>query len=94
MIQFFLELMNGLEQVLSDKGYSIMLFTTRNRIETEREILKKLSRYTLAGVIVEPTKSALPNPNGRYYDELKDQGIPILFITCVLSTDGVRLCHC
>ncbi len=76
----FPELMNGLEQVLSEEGYSIMLYTTRNRVDSEREILQKIYEMDLAGVIVEPTKSALPNPNGRFYEGLKAKGIPVLFI--------------
>ena len=49
--------------------------------EKERSILKDmLNRNDVAGLIVEPTKSALPNPNLELYRQLSQKGMQILFV--------------
>ena len=76
----FPDIINAVEEELAKENYSIMLFSTRNRVENERQIINKLSEYDLAGIIVEPTKSALPNPNVYLYHNLMNRGIPIIFM--------------
>jgi len=53
---------------------------TGNRIEKEGEILDKLlDKGFIDGLIVEPAKSALPNPNLDSYRRLANQQLPVLF---------------
>ena len=71
----------GIESALSDKGYSMQLSFTNNMVGKERQILKDLlSRNDVAGVIMEPVKSALPNPNTHLYLKLQDRKVKVLFI--------------
>ena len=71
----------GIENTLSDKGYSMQLSFTNNTVGKERQILTDLlGRNDVAGLIMEPVKSALPNPNRDLYLQLKDRGIKVLFI--------------
>lgn len=71
----------GIEKKLSQKGYSMQLSFTNNTVVREREILKELlQRKDIAGIIMEPVKSALPNPNMDLYRKLSDKGVKILFI--------------
>jgi GntR family transcriptional regulator, arabinose operon transcriptional repressor len=76
----FPDIVSGIEKELSLAGYSIILLTTQNRVDKEREVLTKLMTFDLAGIIVEPTKSALPNPNIPLYEHLKGKGVPIIFM--------------
>jgi len=76
----FPDIVSGIEKELSLAGYSIILLTTQNRVDKEREVLTKLMTFDLAGIIVEPTKSALPNPNIPMYERLKEKGVPIVFM--------------
>ena len=39
----------------------------------------KLEKDNIDGLIVEPVKSALPNPNIHYYRQIREKGIPLLF---------------
>lgn len=56
---------------------------TNNRVDNERRILEGiLEKDNVDGVIVEATKSALPNPNLKYYRELQKRGVAILFFNC------------
>ncbi|SFC09750.1 GntR family transcriptional regulator [Butyrivibrio sp. YAB3001] len=71
----------GIESSLSSKGYSMQLSFTNNTTGKEKQILEDLiERNDVAGVIMEPVKSALPNPNIQLYHKLIDKGIKVLFI--------------
>lgn len=43
-------------------------------------LTKFLESSNVDGIIMEPTKSGLPNPNIKLYEELQNRGIPTLFI--------------
>ncbi len=76
----FPAVMRGLEAVLSQNGYTMQVSFTGNLVEQEGDILQRiLEKKKIDGLIAEPAKSALPNPNLNYYRELTDKGIPVLF---------------
>ncbi|MFT4006133.1 MAG: GntR family transcriptional regulator [Lacrimispora sp.] len=76
----FPAVLKGIERVLSKSGYTMQVAFTGNRTEREREALDKiLEKGLIDGLIVEPAKSALPNPNLHYYRKLMEQQIPVLF---------------
>lgn len=76
----FPEILSGIDDVMSEEGYNIMLGTTKNNIARERAVLKNMLNNQLAGLIVEPTKSVYPNHNVDLYEEFAARGIPILYI--------------
>ena len=77
----FPKTIQGIEKVLFEKGYSVQIAFTNNTVERERSVLEDIiSRDDVAGVIVEGTKSGLPNPNLGLYKKLQEKRIPILFI--------------
>lgn len=77
----FPNVIKEMEKVISDSGYFTQIAFTYNTLEGESTILRKfLESNNVDGIIIEPTKSALPNPNIKLYEEIIDQGIPVLFI--------------
>ena len=76
----FPAIIRGIDGVLSVNGYNFILGCTYNQHERERVCLENLLNQNIDGLIVEPTKSALPNPNLDLYRELSSRGIPVLFI--------------
>lgn len=77
----FPKTIQGIEKVLFEEGYSVQIAFTNNTVERERSVLEDIiSREDVAGVIVEGTKSGLPNPNIGLYKKLQEKRIPILFI--------------
>lgn len=77
----FPKTIQGIEKVLFEQGYSVQIAFTNNTVEREKNVLEDIiSREDVAGVIVEGTKSGLPNPNLGLYKKLQDKKIPILFI--------------
>ena len=76
----FPSIINGIEGILTEKGYSISLGLTRNKVENERNLLQSFLDKGIDGLIVEGTKSALPNPNLEIYKAFYKRGIPVIFI--------------
>ncbi|MFZ5967310.1 MAG: GntR family transcriptional regulator [Bacillota bacterium] len=76
----FPSIIRGIYSVLSENGYNITLGCTYNQHEKERLCLENLLNQNIAGLIVEPTKSALPNPNIDIYKKLSKLNVPTLFI--------------
>lgn len=71
----------GIENVLVEEGYSVQIAFTNNQNGRERTILEDIiSRDEVAGIIVETTKSGIPNPNLHLYQEIRKRRIPMVFI--------------
>ncbi len=75
----FPTILKGIEQELTENGYSSMLAATQNRVDNERRIIRDFMQKSIDGLIVEGTKTALPNPNIDLYQKLNDMGIPVVF---------------
>ncbi len=76
----FPEILNGIEMELAAHGYTMNLSATKNQVENEKRILDGYLKQPVDGLIVEGTKSALPNPNLERYRKLEENGIPVVFI--------------
>ena len=76
----FPSVLQDIQRVLVRRGYSTLLFATNNMVGREREILQELLRQPLGGLIVEGSKTALPNPNLDLYEKLDRAGIPMVFL--------------
>ncbi len=73
-------IIKGIENVLTQHGYIMQLNITHNKIENETRILENVLQNGVDGLIIEPTKSGLPNLNTEIYKSLRHRGIPYLFI--------------
>ena len=77
----FPSILREIEAVCSDNDSAPLLFATQNQFANERKILLTLlGMEQLDGVLVEGTKTGLPNPNIRLYQKLMDRGIPLVFM--------------
>lgn len=76
----FPSIIRGIDEVLSKTEYNIVIGCTNNKHEKERAVLQNLLDQNIDGLIIEATKSALPNPNLDLYLEFKNRDIPIVFI--------------
>ena len=76
----FPSIIRGIESVLTQKGYTLLLKATGNSMDQERDILTGLLESPPCALIVDGNKTALPNPNLSYYRQLQAMGIPIIFI--------------
>lgn len=71
--------LRAVEEVLSENRYTAVLSATRNKVCTERAILEELLKNPVDGILIEGTKSAMPNPNADLYKQLIGMNIPIVF---------------
>ncbi|MBN1891163.1 MAG: GntR family transcriptional regulator [Clostridiales bacterium] len=73
-------IISGIEQVLSDEGYMMLLSNTNNIKKREAQYLKSVLEHNVVGMIIEPTESSHPNINSRSIRDISDKGIKTVFI--------------
>lgn len=76
----FPSIIRGIESRLNEDSYSLLLASTNNDVEQEKKALEMMLSYGVDGLIIEPTKSNLYNPNIAYYLSFKEQDIPFVMI--------------
>lgn len=76
----FPSILQDAQGTFAKNGYSTMLFCTHNQVNLEREILSGILSGSVCGLLVEGTKTALPNPNLDLYRKLEQIGIPVVFL--------------
>ncbi|MDR2610842.1 MAG: GntR family transcriptional regulator [Clostridiales Family XIII bacterium] len=75
----FPSIVTGIESVLTKYNVSMQLAITHNLVSEEERALQGMLAQNVDGLIVEPSKSALPNPNTALYDEVRLRTIPLVF---------------
>jgi GntR family transcriptional regulator of arabinose operon len=76
----FPHIIRGAELALRTRGYQLILSSTDNDKHKEREVLHKMLEQQVAGIIIEPTKSAEGNLNESLFNQLHMKRIPFLMI--------------
>ncbi len=76
----FPQIISGIDRSVSAHGYSIIVSNTHNNPDRERQGLERMLENQVAGLIIEPTQSALVGPNMDLYDRIKELNIPTIFI--------------
>lgn len=76
----FPAILHDAQSFFTAAGYSTTLFLTEDRFSREREILLSLLDQPYSGILAEGTKNALPTPNDDLYRQLRDKGIPVVFL--------------
>ena len=75
------DIIAGIEEVLSDEGYMMLLASTNNLKEREAEYYNNiLAQQNVVGIIIEPTRSAYENTNLKLLKEIEEKGIKTVFI--------------
>lgn len=73
---FFSKFISDFTRRAYEKGYSVMVFQSSEKLNNEKEIINSLASYRVAGVIASVTKETT---DGSHFDLLKDDGIPCVF---------------
>lgn len=76
----FPSIIRGIEGRLNEDNYSLLLASTNNDVAQEKKALEMMLSFGVDGLIVEPTKSNLYNPNIAYYLSFKEQDVPFIMI--------------
>ncbi|WP_066172700.1 GntR family transcriptional regulator [Bacillus marinisedimentorum] len=83
----FPSIIRGAELYLSSKGYSLVIASTNNDVKKEQQCLQSMMEHNLAGLIIEPTKSAFYNENLPYYINMSQNKFPFIMINA--SYEGI-----
>ncbi|MDR1604907.1 MAG: GntR family transcriptional regulator [Gracilibacteraceae bacterium] len=75
----FPSIVTGIESELAKNDVAMQLAATHNHVAEETRALQAMLAQEIDGLIVEPCKSGLPNPNTALYDEIRARGIPLIF---------------
>lgn len=86
----FSNIIQGIDNYISSYGYSILIASTQNNPDKERQGLNNLLSNDLSGLIIEPTKSGEENINKNIYENIKAMGMPMLSIN---STYDLNIPH-
>lgn len=76
----FPRVIQGIDEVLTAEGYSILLKNTQNSRSREARCLEELLQKDIDGVIIEPSKSQISCRHLHLYEQLEEYGIPYVFI--------------
>ncbi len=76
----YAKLRSELQLPLVKEGFAVSFFLTEFKLSREREILHQLLELPLRGLIIDPVKNALPNPNLDYYERLWSKRVPTVFL--------------
>lgn len=76
----FPRLIQGMDTVLTDNGYSIILKNTGNSQKNEAKALEDILTKNIDGLIIEPSKSEIYCRHMHLYETFERLGIPYIFI--------------
>lgn len=76
----FPRLIQGMDNILSERGYSIILKNTGNSRQKEARCLEELLQKDIDGLIIEPSKSQMICRHRNLYQALDKYEIPYIFI--------------
>ncbi|MCI8843451.1 MAG: substrate-binding domain-containing protein [Oscillospiraceae bacterium] len=73
-------ILREMEHVFAAGNCMPLLFSTHNQVDMERRLLRQLLDLSVDGVLIEGSKTVLPNPNQDLYQKLRDRGLPVVFL--------------
>ncbi|GIQ69082.1 GntR family transcriptional regulator [Xylanibacillus composti] len=76
----FPSIIRGIESRLNEDSYSLLLASTNNDVTQEKKALETMLSNGVDGLIVEPTRSNVYNPNIAYYLMFQEQETPLVMI--------------
>lgn len=76
----FPRVIQGIDEVITREGYSIILKNTRNSRKLEAKCIEELLQKEIDGMIIEPSKSQIYCKHIHLYEKLEAYGIPYVFI--------------
>lgn len=76
----FPRVIQGIDRVLTENGYSIILKTTGNSRAAEARCIEELLSKDIDGMIIEPSKSQISCRHTSLYDQMDEYEIPYVFI--------------
>lgn len=74
---FFSQIIDGIESIAYDKGYSVIITQSRESKEREKVILNYLTSRSVDGLVISISAKTV---NSKELSALKEKGMPIVFV--------------
>jgi GntR family transcriptional regulator, arabinose operon transcriptional repressor len=84
----FADILNGVDDVLHQNGYQILLGNSRDDQLREKEILEAFLKRDVDGLILEPAKGAYNYPNLPLLDRYINREIPVVILDTRFNHPG------
>ncbi|HEX3048791.1 MAG TPA: GntR family transcriptional regulator [Bacillota bacterium] len=76
----FPNIIDGIQEILHEAGFELLLFVSKNDSEREVQILRRLRSEKISGIIIEPAKNLGLCHTLQSFREFEQRQIPYLFI--------------
>ncbi len=98
--EFFSIAINGIEDVATRNKYTVLIGQSHDDTEREKQITDSMRKHRIDGLIVSLAKNTV---SFEHFDQLKEQGIPVVFfdrvpnlpdtysVSCNLKNSSVKL---
>ncbi|MCC2545210.1 LacI family transcriptional regulator [Hymenobacter sp. BT175] len=83
---FFALVLKGIETIANQAGLNVMICQSNEDVNQEKKNIKTLLNAQVDGILV---SLALSTRDFRHLDEVRDQGIPLVFFDRILEDPGV-----
>ena len=84
----FSDILSGIDDVLHEAGYQLLLGNSKDNIEREAEILNNMLERDIDGLIIEPAKSSYEENNIDIFYKIRQKNIPVVIIDSSFSDDN------
>lgn len=81
-VSFFSSVVHGIEKIMNENGYSILLYQSNESFENEKKGIETFLNSRVAGIIASVAKETTQH---EHFSEIKRRRIPLLFFDRVLE---------
>lgn len=86
--QFFASFIRGIEEIVRDEGYNLMICQSDDQFSKEQSGIDTLLNIRVDGIIASVAKETT---DISHYEKVKDQGVPLVLYDRVIESLGVNL---
>ena len=88
-IVFYANILRELDEIVNRKGYSLIVAMSNDDPDIEEGIVKSFIAKRIEGILAVPTNRSTKSLES-YRRALKEQNIPLVYITSLYMIDGIR----
>jgi DNA-binding LacI/PurR family transcriptional regulator len=74
--EFFIEIIEGIEQIIEAKGYHAIIMQSKEKLSTEKNIVHSFLKMRIDGLLVAISEET---EDISHFNELENYGIPVIF---------------
>jgi len=84
----FSDILTGIDDILHEAGYQLLLGNSKDNIAREAEIINNMLERDIDGLIIEPAKSSYEDNNTDIFYKIREKNRPIIILDSSFSNDS------